>query len=237
MGFWDNAFGSNGSPAQVVTTTPFDQMQQGGQGGNFNSMANLNSTYLADMFSQLGTGNAPSYYQSYQNKALPYQQKQNAMKYFGTAGNRATDMYGNPTGMGMAAENAAKFGWNPKAQAAQMDKVGQQYMNSSQAIDQYFAGQGLNVIQDTAKGLPGWATEQQNALTSAFHPDTNVIPAVPSSPGWAPGLISSAAQGGIFNGLSSMFSGGGGMGMFNNTARFSMPSASQMAGPMSLAAM
>ena len=96
-GFLGGIFGSQGSPAQIVTTSPFDQMQQGGQGGNFNDLANTNSTYLADMFAQLGTGRAPSYYQAYQNQAQPYMQNLLNQQFYGSAGNRmmdpATDAY------------------------------------------------------------------------------------------------------------------------------------------------
>ena len=251
-------FGTNSTPAQVVTTNPYEQMQAGGQSGNFGDLANTNSTYLADLFSQLGTGQAPSYYQKYQNQAMPYQQNLMQQQYFGTPGNRGNTnggMYGSfgnqggPSAMGQAQNMAAMYGLNPQQGIDQMSKVNQQYQNSMSAIDQYFAGQGLNTIQKTAEGLPGWATGQQNALTDAFRPTTNVIPAQAGSLGLFGNMVASQASALNnmigFNGLNNMFGGssGGGvdMGTLNQfgggTAPYAGPSASQMAGPMQLAAM
>ena len=244
-GLFGGLFGTNGSPAQVVTTNPYDQMQAGGQSGNFNDLANTNSTYLADMFSQLGTGQAPSYYQSYQNQALPYQQRLLQQQMFGTPGNRGQNLQGGPSAMGQAQNMAAMYGLNPQQGIDQMSKVNQQYQNSMSAIDQYFAGQGLNTIQKTANNLPGWATGQQNALTDAFRPTTNVIPAQAGSLGLFGNMVSSMASQfgpGSFGGGSGGSSGGGvDMGTLNQfgggTAPYAGPSASQMAGPMQLAAM
>ena len=211
-------FGSSGSPAQVVTTNPFDQMQQAGQSGNFTNLGNENSTYLADMFSQLGTGNAPSYWQKYQNQAQPYMQKQMMQGYFGTPGNRMNNIFtGGPTGMGNAMSMASIFGLSPKAGIDQMSKVNQQYQNAEQQINQYFAGQGINLMNDIGTKLPGMATQQQDSYTNAFHPTQSVIPGVAGSSGPLPGLLGALGQGGAFNGmgsgLMSMFGGAGGAGV------------------------
>ena len=253
-GLFGGLFGTNGSPAQVVTTNPYDQMQAGGQSGNFNDLANTNSTYLADMFSQLGTGQAPSYYQNYANNAQNYQRNLLNQQTYGTPGNRGNFgggymngqlQAGGPSAMSQAQNMAAIYGLNPQQGIDQMSKVNQQYQNSMSAIDQYFAGQGLNTIQKTAEGLPGWATGQQNALTDAFRPTTNVIPAQAGSLGLFGNMVSSMASQfgpGSFGGGSGGSSGGGvDMGTLNQfgggTAPYAGPSASQMAGPMQLAAM
>ena len=238
-------FGSKGTAPSVMEDTSYNQMVQNGQSGNFNDLANTNSTYLADMFSQLGTGQAPSYYQSYQNQALPYQQRLLQQQMFGTPGNRGQNLQGGPSAMGQAQNMAAMYGLNPQQGIDQMSKVNQQYQNSMSAIDQYFAGQGLNTIQKTAEGLPGWATGQQNALTDAFRPTTNYIPAQAGSLGLFGNMVSSMASQfgpGSFGGGSGGSSGGGvDMGTLNQfgggTAPYAGPSASQMAGPMQLAAM
>ena len=220
-------FGTNGSPAQVVTTNPYDQMQAGGQSGNFNDLANTNITYLADMFSQLGTGQAPSYYQSYQNQAMPYQQNLMQQQYFGTPGNRGNTnggMYGSfgnqggPSAMGQAQNMAAMYGLNPQQGIDQMSKVNQQYQNSMSAIDQYFAGQGLNTIQNTAKELPGWATGQQNSLSTAFDPKfssmipgvagTNPLAGFSSGMGSLAGMYAGMNNGGGYGGGTSSMPGG-----------------------------
>ena len=212
--------GSKGTAPSVMEDTSYNQMVQNGQSGNFNDLANTNSTYLADMFSQLGTGQAPSYYQSYQNQALPYQQRLLQQQMFGTPGNRGQNLQGGPSAMGQAQNMAAMYGLNPQQGIDQMSKVNQQYQNSMSAIDQYFAGQGLNTIQKTADSLPGWATGQQDALSRAFQPQTSVIPAQAGTSSSLPGLFGAMGQSGFFNGMGgqisngigSLFGGGSAMG-------------------------
>lgn len=206
-----------GSQPGMMITSPYDQMVQNGQSGNFNDLANTNSTYLADMYSQLGTGQNPSYYQKYQNQAMPYYQNLLQQSFYGTPGSRTNNMYGGQTAMGNAQSQAAMFGYNPKAQSAQMGKVNQQYQMATQQLNQYFQDQGYGNMQDTAKSLPGWSTGQQNSMTDAFRP--SVTPyggqAAPSNP-WT-GVMGALGQNGTIDklggalggGLGSMFSGGG----------------------------
>ncbi len=211
-------FGSKGTAPSIMEDTSYNQMMQNGQSGNFNDLANTNSTYLADMFSQLGTGQAPSYYQNYQNQAMPYQQRLLQQQMFGTPGNRGQNLQNGPSAMGQAQNMAAMYGLNPQQGIDQMSKVNQQYQNSMSAIDQYFAGQGLNTIQNTAKELPGWATGQQNSLSTAFDPKfssmipgvagTNPLAGFSSGMGSLAGMYAGMNNGGGYGGGTSSMPGG-----------------------------
>ena len=219
--------GSKGTAPSVMEDTSYNQMVQNGQSGNFNDLANTNSTYLADMFSQLGTGQAPSYYQNYANNAQNYQRNLLNQQTYGTPGNRGNFgggymngqlQAGGPSAMSQAQNMAAIYGLNPQQGIDQMSKVNSQFQWANQALDQYFAGQGLNTIQKTADSLPGWATGQQNSLSTAFDPKfSNMIPAVAgtnplagfsSGMGSLAGMYAGMNNGGGYGGGTSSMPGG-----------------------------
>lgn len=204
--------GKKGSAPSVMEDTSYNQMMQNGQGGNFNQTSGNNATYLADMYSQLGTGRNPSYWQKYVNQAQPYNQNLMTQQFYGIPGNRGFNpISGGPSAMGQAQNMAAMYGLNPQAGIGQMNRVNQQYMDAENQINQYFMGQGINLMNTTAQNLPKYNTDYMNSLSEAFKPVfSNVIPGTPgTNPLAGIGSAMSSFAGSAAAGMGGNGGGGG----------------------------
>jgi hypothetical protein len=133
----------------------------------------LTSDFYTQQIQNLMAGEAPPYLQQYLPKMKKYLQTGLDESYLGRSGERRG-------GVELAREAGLSSGLGPKAAVSGTQKVLRDYMDKSEAIDQYISGLEFSAVQDASKTFPYYSQMMPTG------PNAQVVPAqqIPETPNY-----------------------------------------------------